>query len=162
VDISDWVGTVAALAAVLAAVAAFLQARQARNARVDAEGASRETVVLAAEANATWKRIADAHEVVAQAHRPKAWGAAKGGSGDLWVVRNTSERPITLEHVDVAPIEAATLLEVDGDLPRTFKAGAQFHFWARARLTLSIREVTLVWCFADEDGPTHRSSRTII
>ena len=93
--------------------------------------------------------------------RPKAWGAAKGGSGDLWVVRNTSERPITLDHVDVAPIEAATLLEVDGDRPRTFKAGAQFHFWARARLTLGIREVTLVWRVADADAPTHRSSRTI-
>lgn len=158
----DWIGIVATLAATLAAGAAFVQASQARRARADAQAAGRETAKLAAEANSAWNRIADAQETVAHAHRPKAWGPLKGGSGDLWVIRNTSERPITLHRIEVTPAEAHPLLEVDGDLPRTFKAGQQLQLWARTRLGLGIRGITLVWCFADEDGPTHTSARALI
>jgi hypothetical protein len=161
-DMADWIGIIGAVAAILAAVAAFVQARQARRARADAQAAGRETAALAAEANSAWRRIADAQEIVAQAHRPKAWGVPKGGSGDLWVIRNTSERPITLDRIDVLPTEASSLLELDGDVPRLFRAGEQLHFWARARLALSIRSITLVWRFADEDGATHDSERTLI
>lgn len=117
----DWIGIVATLAATLAAGAAFVQASQARRARADAQAAGRETAKLAAEANSAWNRIADAQETVAHAHRPKAWGPLKGGSGDLWVIRNTSERPITLHRIEVTPAEAHPLLEVDGDLPQRSK-----------------------------------------
>lgn len=161
-EVSDWVGVAGAIAAILAAIAAFVQARQANKARADAQAAGMNTAALAEEANRVWTRIADAQEIVAQSHRPKAWGVPKGGEGDLWVIRNTSERPITLERVDVVPNEATPLLELDGDLPKLFRAGEQLHFWARFRHTLSIRTITLRWRFADEVGPAHDSERTLI
>ncbi|MFC7925084.1 hypothetical protein [Microbacterium laevaniformans] len=161
-DVSDWIGLAGASAAILAAIAAFVQARQAERARADAQAAGRESAALAEEANRAWARIADAQEVVAQSHRPKAWGKIKGGSGDLWVIRNTSERPITVEHIEVVPTEATPLLELDGDLPKKYRAGEQLQLWARSRLGLNIRTITLHWRFADEDGPAHDSERALI
>ncbi|MFE7845922.1 hypothetical protein ACFUTX_12120 [Microbacterium sp. NPDC057407] len=148
--------------AILAAIAAFAQAREAKKARAAAQAAGRETAVLAAEANRAWTRIADAEEIVAQSHRPKAWGPLKGGAGDLWVIRNTSERPIMLERIDVVPKEATPLFELDVELPKLFRAGEQLQFWARSRYALSIRTITLHWEFADENGPAHDSERTLI
>jgi len=157
---SELIALGGAVVGVAAAAAAFWQAREARKSRLAAEKSSEEAAALAAESNAAWKSIAESQKVVAQAHRPKAWGVTKRGTGDLWTIRNTSERAILVERIDVKPDSAQPLLEVDGELPRIFRAGELLEFYARARMSLSIRTVTIVWRFDGEDLQ-HDSTRSL-
>jgi len=160
-DMGDVAGLIGGGAAVAGAGVAIWQAIDARRARDEARESSAEAAALAADSNASWQRIATAQEIVAQAHRPKAWGVPKRGQGDLWTIRNTSERAIVVERIDVKPEGAAeSLLEVDGVIPRLFRAGELLEFMAHARLTLSIRTITIVWRF-DGDDAIHDSSRTL-
>jgi len=161
VDSGDVIGLVGGIAALIGAGVAIWQAVDARHARDEARQSSEEAAEVAAESVAAWKSIAESQKVVALAHRPKAWSEAKRGSGDLWTVRNTSERPLSVLRIDVTPDNAAPLLRVEGSLPRRFKPGELLELYAEARLGLSIRIVTIVWRFDDEDGPLHDSPRRV-
>ncbi|MBO3664071.1 hypothetical protein [Microbacterium stercoris] len=161
-DAFDAVGLIGGVAALLGAGAAFWQAGEARKARRDAEAAGTEAAARAAEATSALNRMAAAQEDVAFASRPEAWGVPKPHSGDLWLVRNSSKRPMILERIEARPTQAQQLLEVEGDLPREIRAGELVEFLARARYTLAIRTITIVWRFADEDdAPEHRSTRSL-
>lgn len=159
-DIGDIVGLIGGGAAILGAGVASWQAIEARRARDEAKRSSAEAAALAERSNAAWQRIADAQEVVAQAHRPKAWGVLKRGTGDLWTIRNTSERAIIVDRIDVKPEPAQPLLQVDEALPHQFRAGELLEFFARARHSLTIRTINIVWRFVGEDE-THDSSRAL-
>ncbi|MCJ1706897.1 hypothetical protein [Microbacterium sp. VKM Ac-2923] len=160
-DMGDIVGIIGGAAAIAGAGVAIWQAIDARRARDEARKSSADAAALAADSNAAWQRIAAAQEVVAQAHRPKAWSDVKRGPGDLRTFRNTSERPIVVTRLDVTPQEAQPLLRVEGELPRRFKAGELLEIYTEARLGLSIRIVTIIWRFDDEDGPEHDSPRRV-
>ena len=160
-DSGDVIGLIGGTAAMVGAGVAIWQAIDARRARDEARQSSEEAAVVAAESAAAWKSIAESQKVVALAHRPKAWSEAKRGSGNLWTVRNTSERPISVVQIDVTPDNAAPLLRVEGSLPRRFKPGALLELYTEARLGLSIRIITIVWRFGDEDGPLHDSPRRV-
>ncbi|WP_153008948.1 hypothetical protein [Microbacterium testaceum] len=158
---SDLIAIVGAFIALLGAGFAGWQAWIARQARQDAAESSREAATLAAESAAAWKSIAESQKQVALAHRPKAWSEVKIGPGDLRVVRNSSERPIRVQRIDATPGEAQALVRVEGDLPRTLKAGELLELYVSARMGLAVRHVTIIWRFADEDGPTHDSQRRV-
>ncbi|WP_292708587.1 hypothetical protein [Microbacterium sp. 67-17] len=161
-DVAEWSGMAGGVAGLVGGGVAIWQGISARAARRDAEAASAEAAVLAAEANAALHRIAAAQESIATVSRPSAWGVPKSLGGDVWVIRNTSGRPIDLATVEVSPERAQALLEIDGELPRQFPSGDLLEFAARARNGLSIRTFTLVWHFADEpESETHSSVRTL-
>lgn len=160
-DATEVIALLGGSAALVGAGVAIWQAIDARRARNEARQASSEAAALAAESNAAWNSIAESQKVVAQAHRPKAWSTTKHHSGDLWTIRNTSERPIVVESLVATPENTQTLLEPEGIIPRSFKAGELLEFYARSRFTLSIRKVTLVWRFEGEDGHAHNSERTL-
>lgn len=159
-DTGDLVGLISGIAAIAAAGIAIWQALDARRARDEAKKSSTEAAALAEKSNTAWQRIADAQEVVAQAHRPKAWGVPKRGSGDLWIIRNTSERTILVDRIDVRPADAQPLLEVENSLPSRFRAGEILELFARSRYTLAIRSITIVWRF-EQELETHESTRTL-
>ena len=159
-ELSDVFALVGGGAALIGAGVAIWQAIEARRARNEARELSRDTAAVAAEANSMWKSIAESQKVVAQAHRPKAWGIPRHGRGDYWTIRNTSERGIVVERIDIKPEAAAFLLELEGTLPQLFRAGELIEFFARARLSLSIRSITVTWKFQNGDE-THHSTRTL-
>lgn len=159
-DTGDVVGLISGIAAIAAAGVAIWQALEARRARDEAKESSAEAAALAEKSNTAWQRIADAQEVVAQAHRPKAWGVPKQGSGDLWTIRNTSERAIVVERIEVKPTDAQPLLELEGSLPAQFRAGELLELFARSRYTLAIRSITIIWRF-EQEPETHDSTRTL-
>lgn len=74
--INDVIGLIGGVAAIAGAVVAIWQAIDARRARDEAKRSSVDAASLAEQSNAAWQRIASAQEIVAQAHRPKAWGEA--------------------------------------------------------------------------------------
>jgi len=159
-DTGDVIGLISGIAAIAAAGVAIWHALDARRARDEAKKSSAQAAALAEKSNAAWQRIADAQEVVAQAHRPKAWSVPKPGSGDLWTIRNTSERAIIVDRIDVKPADAQPLLEVENPLPGRFRAGELLELFARSRYTLAIRMITIVWRFEDE-SESHSSTRTL-
>jgi hypothetical protein len=161
VDSGDVIALVGGIAAVIGAGVAIWQAIDARRARNEARRSSDAAARVAAESAAAWQSIAESQKAVALAHRPKAWSEAKRGTGDLWNVRNTSERAINVARIDVTPPNAAPLLRVEGSLPRRFKRGELLEFYAEALMGLSIRIVTIIWRFDDEEGPLHDSPRRV-
>ncbi|MEV8167973.1 hypothetical protein AB0O70_08585 [Microbacterium paraoxydans] len=158
--INDVIGLIGGVAAIAGAVVAIWQAIDARRARDEAKRSSVDAASLAEQSNAAWQRIASAQEIVAQAHRPKAWGVPRLGLGDLWAIRNTSERTIVVDRIDAKPEAAQPLLQVHEALPQKFRAGELLEFYARARHSLAIRTITIVWRFDGEDQ-THDSARTL-
>lgn len=158
---SDWIAVAAAIIAMVGAGFAGWQAWVATQARRDAAKSSEEAAALAAESAAAWKSIAESQKQVALAHRPKAWSDVKIGPGDLRTIRNSSERPIRVERIDASPEAAQALVRVEGAIPRTLKAGELLELFVSARMSLAVRNVTIVWRFADEDGPVHDSQRRV-
>lgn len=160
--IADWGGIVGGAAGIIGGGVAVWQAVSARGARRDAQAASADAATRAGEANEALHRMAAAQESIATASRPSAWGVPAALGGDVWAIRNSSGRPIVLLRVEASPAEAQPLLEIGGTLPRQFPPGDLLEFAAHARLSLSVRIITLVWHFADEpESETHDSQRTL-
>ncbi|MDR7233603.1 hypothetical protein [Agrococcus sp. BE272] len=152
----------ATLAAIAAAAVAFWQAvvatRQARAATAASEEAGRR----ADEANRALARSADAHETIALAHRPNAWGNPMPASDYKWAIRNSSGREMVVHGVEASPARAGSLLQVEGTLPASVRAGGLLRFDADARLGLVVDSFTIVWSFADDtDQRQHRSERLL-
>jgi len=161
-SIADWGGIVGGAAGIIGGGVAVWQGVSARGARRDAQGASAEAAARAREANAAMHRMAAAQESIATASRPSAWGVPVSLGGDVWAIRNSSGRPIVLLRVDASPTEAQPLLQIGGALPRQLPPGDLLELAAHARLSLSVRIITLVWHFADEpESETHDSRRTL-
>lgn len=161
-NIADWGGIAGGVAGIIGGIVAIWQAFVARKARQEAQTASADAAARASEANAALHRMATAQESIATASRPSAWGVPTSLGGDVWAIRNSSGRPIVLLRVEASPAETQPLLEIGGTLPRQLPPGDLLEFAARARLSLSIRIITLVWHFADEpESETHDSQRTL-
>jgi type II secretory pathway pseudopilin PulG len=155
----DVISIVSALAAVAGAVVAFWQALSARRDRKSAQASSADAAARAAEAQASWSRIADAQEAIAAAQRPSAWGAINDKSGNLWTLRNTSGRAIIVATVLATPERAQPLLG-GTHVPVRVQPGKYLDVYADSRLGLSVRRVRIVWHF-DGEEVTHESDRDL-
>ncbi len=157
----DLIATVSAAAALVGAGVAIWQAVSARRDRKAAQVSSADAAARAAEAQASWSRMANAQEAIAEAQRPSAWGESRHAGGDLWTVRNSSGRPITVVDVVTTPRNAGPLLRVEPKLPARVAAGKFLDLFASPRLGLAVRRVRIVWRFSDQDA-THNTDRDLI
>jgi hypothetical protein len=162
----DWglIVTAIATSAVASAVIAITQAMSARRSErdaVDARNESRsardESVRLAGEANAAFRRSADATEKLAaleeEKSKPPIWSGPRHVTGDLYQMVNTSGRSIVVDRIEIEPDEAAQWFSWEANGKAEFAYGDSFDFMTTRKIHPRVRRIDIHWRYADEvDG----------
>lgn len=149
-----------------AAVFAWVQAhaavetlKDARAARDEARVAAGESARLASEANAAFRRQAEAQE---EANRlkvaemtPPTWSGPTWVSGDLYRVVNSSMRAIKVRAFDIKPDGTEKRVGIRGPSNRHFESGDSFEYVVARAMGGNARKLTVVYNFDGDDEEHH-------